>query len=126
MPRTDRPIVLIVTTDARVLQAAHSLPQDRFEVGYARSSQEALAVARQDPPEVAVLELRSGDFGGFALAKELRDIPGMPPFKLVMTCDRPHDRWLCRQAGAESVLVKPLSDPSALLEALDSVLQLTG
>lgn len=126
VPRTDRPIVLIVTTDERVLQAANTLPPDRFVVGYARSSQEALATARQGFPEVAVLELRSGDFGGFALAKELRDIPGMPAFRLVMLCDRPHDRWLCRQAGAEAVLVKPLSDPSALLEALDSVLQPIG
>jgi hypothetical protein len=46
----------------------------------------------------------------------------MGSLPLVMLCDRPHDRWLCHQAGAQQVIVKPLPDPMALLLALDAVL----
>lgn len=122
MPRPDRPIVLIVSEDDRVRQAGRALPPDHYEVTYASSAQSAIAEALRYPPEVAVLELQVGDFGGFALAKQLRDLPGIKPFQLVMLCDRPHDRWLCRQAGAAAVIVKPLADPSELRDALDAVM----
>lgn len=126
MPRRDRPIVLIVSGDGRVIEAGRSLPADQFEVTFARTAQEALVAVMANPPEVVVIELFDGDFGGFALSKQLRDIPEMPPFDVVMLCDRPHDRWLCRQAGAAAVIVKPIDDPSELLDALDSILLPTG
>jgi DNA-binding response OmpR family regulator len=126
MPRRDRVIVHIVSADERVRQAGRDLPEERFDVTFAANAQEALSEAMQDHPEVAVIELHVGDFGGFALAKELRDIPGMAEFRLIMLCDRPHDRWLCRQAGAAEVIVKPIADPSELLNALDAVLLPTG
>jgi DNA-binding response OmpR family regulator len=126
MPRRDRAIVLIVSEDQRVIEAGKALPADRFVVTFVATAQEALAEAMNNRPEVAVLELHVGDFGGFALAKELRDLPEMTPFALIMLCDRPHDRWLCRQAGAAAVIVKPVADPTELLSALDSVLLPTG
>ena len=70
----------------------------------------------------AVLELQMGDYGGFALAKDLRALPSMSDLPLVMLCDRPHDRWLCRQAGAAEVIVKPMPDPTVLLDAVDAAL----
>ena len=77
---------------------------------------------RKSRPAIAVLELRVGDYGGFALAKDIHALPSMGNLPLVMLCDRPHDRWLCHQAGAQQVIVKPLPDPLALLLALDAVL----
>jgi DNA-binding response OmpR family regulator len=123
MPRRDRPIVLIVSADERVREAGWALPPSRFEVMFASTAQEALAQATQYPPEIAVLELHVGDFGGFALAKALREVPGLQDVQIVMLCDRPHDRWISRQAGAAAVLVKPIDDPSDLRGALDAVLQ---
>ena len=116
----------MVTDDERTKEAGRALPPERFEVAFASSAQEALAEVLRYPPEVAVLDLHVGDFGGFALAKELRDIPDIAPVQLVMLCDRPHDRWLCRQAGAVAVLVKPVDDPTDLLDALDAALLPTG
>ncbi|HLI57782.1 MAG TPA: hypothetical protein VKY26_12215, partial [Actinomycetota bacterium] len=68
MPRSERPIVLIVSEDDRVRQAGRALPPEQYEVTYATSAQTAMAEALRYPPEVAVLELQVGDFGGFALA----------------------------------------------------------
>lgn len=122
MPRADRIIVHLVSADERVRQAARSLPPDRFDVSFSGSAQEALAWVMQNPPEVAVMELHIGDYGGFALAKDFRNLPSLANLPLVMLCERPHDRWLCHQAGAAQVLVKPLSDPSILLDALEAAL----
>jgi CheY-like chemotaxis protein len=114
--------VHIFTDDDRVRMAGRSLPSDRFSVTFSSTAPEALAAVRRNHPDVVVLELQVGDYGGFALAKDLHSLPGMEKLPIVMLCDRPHDRWLCRQAGASEVIVKPLPDPSVLLEAVDAAL----
>jgi len=114
--------VHIFTDDDRVRQAGESLPARRFVVTYSSTAQDALAEVRRTRPAVAVLELQMGDYGGFALAKDLRALPSMSDLPLVMLCDRPHDRWLCRQAGAAEVIVKPMPDPTVLLDAVDAAL----
>lgn len=106
--------------------AGVSLPSDRFSVMLHTDPLEALASMRQQGVDVAVLELQLGDYGGFAVARDLDGFPSTRDVRLVMICERPHDRWLCREAGADAVLVKPLSDPSALAEAIDSALVAAG
>lgn len=114
--------VHVFTDDDRVREAARSLPPARFAVSYSATAPAAIDEVRRTKPSLAVLELRVGDYGGFALAKDLRALPSMANLPLVMLCDRPHDRWICRQAGARAVIVKPLSDPMALLDAVESAL----
>jgi CheY-like chemotaxis protein len=114
--------VHVFTDDDRVRQAARSLPAARYLVTYSATAPDAIDEVRKSRPAIAVLELRVGDYGGFALAKDLHALPSMGDLPLVMLCDRPHDRWLCRQAGAREVIVKPLPDPMALLQALDAAL----
>ncbi len=114
--------VHVVTDDDRVREAARSLPPSRFAVSYSATAPRAIDEVRRTRPSVAVLELRLGEYGGFALAKDLRALPSMAELPLVMLCDRPHDRWICRQAGARAVIVKPMPDPMMLLDALETAL----
>lgn len=114
--------VHVFTDDDRVRQAARSLPPERYAVSYSATAPDAIDEVRRSRPAAAVLELRVGDYGGFALAKDLHALPSMGDLPLIMLCDRPHDRWLCRQAGAREIIVKPLPDPMALLQALDAAL----
>ena len=114
--------VHVFTDDDRIREAARSLPPARFAVSYSATAPSAIDEVRRTKPSIAVLELRVGDYGGFALAKDLRALPSMADLALVMLCDRPHDRWICRQAGARAVIVKPLSDPMALLDAVETAL----
>ena len=114
--------VHVFTDDDRVRQAARSLPPARFAVSYSATAPSAINEVLRTKPSIAVLELRVGDYGGFALAKDLRALPSMADLPLVMLCDRPQDRWICRQAGARAVIVKPLSDPMALLDAVETAL----
>jgi len=114
--------VHVFTDDDRIREAARSLPAARYVVTYSETAPDAIDEVRKTRPAVAVLELRVGDYGGFALAKDIHALPSMGNLPLVMLCDRPHDRWLCNQAGAQQVIVKPLPDPMVLLLALDAVL----
>ena len=114
--------VHVFTDDDRIREAARSLPAARYVVTYSATAPDAIDEVRKTRPAAAVLELRVGDYGGFALAKDIHALPSMGSLPLVMLCDRPHDRWLCHQAGAQQVIVKPLPDPMALLLALDAVL----
>ncbi len=106
--------VHVFTDDDRIREAARSLPAARYVVTYSATAPDAIDEVRKTRPAVAVL--------GFALAKDIHALPSMGNLPLVMLCDRPHDRWLCHQAGAQQVIVKPLPDPMALLLALDAVL----
>jgi DNA-binding response OmpR family regulator len=114
--------VHVFTDDDRIREAARSLPAARYAVTYSQTAPDAIDEVRKTRPAAAVLELRVGDYGGFALAKDIHALPSMGNLPLVMLCDRPHDRWLCHQAGARQVIVKPLPDPMVLLVALDAVL----
>ena len=114
--------VHVFTGDDRVRQAARSLPAARYVVTYSDTAPDAIDEVRKSKPAVAVLELRVGDYGGFGLAKDLHALPSMDKLALVMLCERPQDRWLCHQAGARQVIVKPLPDPMSLLLAVDAAL----
>lgn len=104
--------------DRRIREAARALDADSFEVSLSSTPFEALTSA-QVGFEVAVIELR---LNGFSVARELRENPKTAGARIVMLPDRAHDEWLCRQAGADFVIVKPLPDTSTLERAITSIL----
>lgn len=112
--------VHIVSGDARILQAARALPEGRFEVRVSAVPRDAERVVQAAHFDVAVIDLHPG---GFSLARLLREDPVSATTRIVMLCERAQDVWLCRQAGASEVLIKPLTDPTILTEAVDKVLE---
>lgn len=68
----DKPSVLIVDDDAVLLGRLVKAFRDRhFEAVGAASFQQALEIARRDPPELAVLDLRIAEASGLELLREL-------------------------------------------------------
>lgn len=107
--------VHVLAADERLIEAAKSLPQSRFRVEFSTDLDQALKMIASDPCDVAVIDL---DLNGFALAKDLRAAPETSATRIVMVCGRFQDRWLCRQAGADEVLIKPIPDVSDLVSAV--------
>lgn len=109
--------VVVLAEDGRIRETAAGLP-DRFEVTFSTDMESALRDVAKNGCDIAIVELA---LNGFAFAK---DLPTNPDHQahLIMICERPEDRWLSQQAGAAQVLVKPLSDPSILLEAIEAAL----
>lgn len=112
MPPEGKIRVHILSRDERVLRAGGSLSTGGYEVTRSGSPEEAAPHLLRC--HVAVIDLERG---GFSVVKELRGRRG-DDVRVVMLCDRPHDVWLCRQAGADDVLVKPLQDPTTLKRAI--------
>lgn len=111
-----------MSDDERVRSAARSLPSERFAVSLHDGTGAALRAIAREGAEVVVVELQLGQSGGFAFARDLAGDPATSAVRVVMLCDRPHDRWLSRQAGAHAVVVKPLPDTSTLAEAIEEAL----
>ncbi len=112
--------VHIASGDTQIHQAALALPEGRFEIQLSTNTRDAERAVKAANFDVAVIDLHPG---GFSLARLLQENPISASTRILMLCERSQDVWLCHQAGAAQVLIKPLTDPTVLTEAVDKVLQ---
>lgn len=74
-PHSDAPSILIVDDDAVLCQRlVRAFSRRGYEARGAEAYDEALASARADPPELAVIDLRIGDRSGLELVQELKSM----------------------------------------------------
>lgn len=95
-----------------------------FEVVQATNGAEALAMARQHPPDIVITDLLMPVMDGFELCRSLKTDPTLRHIPLVVytaTYTQPHDEALARAAGADLFLVKPM-DPSDFVARLRGAL----
>jgi DNA-binding response OmpR family regulator len=92
----------------------------RFEVLLARDAADALAKARQSPPDVAVLDLEVRNLDGAELLSRLREDRAALP---ALACDGAGAREPAR--GFDALFLKPL-DLTALLAQVERILDDRG
>lgn len=122
MSRTEPLVhVLIVDdhADTAMLQAM-ILRKQGHEVLTASSAATALAIARQQPVDLLVSDIRLPDRSGVDLMRELRPHLGCGGIALTGAADE-HLVESCREAGYSQVLVKPVT-PERLLDAVAATL----
>jgi two-component system cell cycle response regulator DivK len=102
-----------------------------YEVAEAHSGEEALHVARQNPPDLVLLDLQLPGIDGFETLQRLRQgilRPGVPVVTvtaLAMT----EDRERAVLAGFDGYIEKPISVralPAQVAEFLDRTSEVTG
>ena len=91
-----------------------------YEVRGARDGQEGLALARVEPPDVALIDLGLPGVDGFEIARALRAEPATAAATLVAVTGygQPDDVRRSREAGFDVHLVKPV-DADRLSTLLD-------
>lgn len=89
-------------------------------VGEARSGRHAIALARERPFDVAVLDLSLPDMNGFELMSELRRIQPAARFLMLTMHDDPGTIRSCFEAGAHGFMTKD-ADPDDLVHAVQAV-----
>lgn len=106
----------MVTDDDHLREeASFGFPSD-VEVMFSEDASDARGLFEERIPSLVIVALRTGNSGGFALArdmsqrKDLRDVP------VVIVLEREQDEWLARQAAPALCLTKPL-DPGRLVAA---------
>ncbi len=117
---------ILVADDSRTIQQAFAMVMDGsgYELSFAKSVDEALAMARRDgKPDLVVSDVALGSGSGYDLCAGLKADAALRevPVYLLASSHNPYDDARGRKVGADGHLAKPF-ESQALLDAVASVL----
>jgi response regulator NasT len=113
--------ILVVDDDRLVLATlSHGLSQAGYDVIDADNGDDAILLAREHRPDLALLDIRMEGMSGFDVAAYLREYCRMPFMFLSAFTDEDTVRQV-RELGAVDYLVKPL-DIGQIVPAVQAVL----
>jgi two-component system phosphate regulon response regulator PhoB len=101
-----------------------TLGSQDFELLQAVDGEEALLIARQQHPELVLLDVNMPKLDGFEVCRNLKNNPETSAMKIVMLTARGADvdRARAREAGADDYFIKPFS-PVQLLNKVYALLE---
>lgn len=110
-PSTDRKFKILVVEDDRTLREAlrYNLVADGYEVVVADDGSEGLISARQDDPDVIILDLMLPTLSGIEVCKALRRDGSIVPVIILTARDSEMDRIGGLESGADDYVTKPFS-----------------
>jgi DNA-binding response OmpR family regulator len=91
---------------------------DEVTVSFARDALEAMQLMSDNTPSIVVMDIRTGNAGGFGLSREMAANERLRGIPRLVLLERRQDSWLARQAGATSYRVMPISGYEIAREAL--------
>ncbi len=101
--------LLVVDDDPDLVDIiAYTLRKDNHQVNVATSGEEALALARQDPPDLVVLDVMLPGLDGFEVCRRLRQDSDLPVILLTARGEEA-DRVWGLDLGADDYITKPFS-----------------
>ena len=122
---TSRPLVLIADDDPDILELVSlTLAHDGYEVAQARNGEEALRIASQRQPHLAVLDLMMPGIDGYEVTKRLRAAQGgrRLPILILSAFAEESQAALALAAGADAYMKKPFSPGELVAKAASMVL----
>jgi two-component system, OmpR family, phosphate regulon response regulator PhoB len=101
-----------------------TLGTEDFDVLHAVDGEEALRIAREEHPELVLLDVNMPKMDGFQVCHSLKSDPETMGIKIVMITARATDvdRARGREAGADDYFIKPFS-PIQLLNKIYALLE---
>ena len=122
---TDRPpVILAADDDDDILQlVVFRLERSGYTVLQARDGEEALALAAEHRPDLAVLDVMMPKMDGFEVTRRLRSDPATSRMPIIMLTARVQDADVQEgfDAGADDYLRKPFS-PQELRARVQAIL----
>lgn len=114
------PTVLVVDDEKAILNVINTeLKQQGFHVLLAQNSEEALRLADQHRPDIAILDLRMPEVGGLELMRRLRERRPLPVI-LLTALGATVDKVRGLELGADDYVAKPF-DPQELAARVRAV-----
>lgn len=101
--------VLVVSDDPDISDEARFGLVDAVTVETAMDATDAIEKLALLRPAIVIVDLQTGNSGGYALARDMSQQPKLAGIPIVMIIEREQDRWIAGQAGAAVTLRKPLA-----------------
>jgi two-component system, OmpR family, alkaline phosphatase synthesis response regulator PhoP len=120
------PVVLIADDDPDILELVSlTLERDGYEVVRARNGEEALRLAAEREPHLAVLDLMMPGIDGCEVTRRLRAAENGRSLPILILTAFAEDRQAARalDAGADAYMKKPFSPRELLAKAGSLVLE---
>ena len=121
---TDRPVVLVADDDDDIRDlVAFRLDRAGYEVLRAGDGQQALDLAREHNPDLAVLDVMMPKLTGYDVTRELRSDAATSRIPVILLTARVQEADVARgfEAGADDYVKKPFS-PQELKARVQAVL----
>lgn len=125
---TPLPKILLVDDHLETRQlVAIALEENGYQVISAANGEDGLARAREETPDLVLLDVMMPDRNGYEVCREMRAIPALAetPIILFTARTRPSEKWEGFEAGATDYLTKP-TRPAELLHRVGAHLRLAA
>src|SRR5215813_11920029 len=101
--------ILVIEDEARIAQfIERGLIYEGYRVSVARDGQTGLMIARENPPDLVILDWMLPGMDGLEVCRRLRSV-GPVPIIILTARDSVADRVLGLDAGADDYMIKPFS-----------------
>lgn len=109
--------VLLIEDEPNIAEAiGFLLTRDGLRVSHAAEGAAALALVRQDPPDLVILDHMLPGMSGLEILTALRADPDSRDMPVMMLTARGRDREMAEQAGADRFMTKPFSNAEIVSE----------
>lgn len=120
-----RPKILLVEDDAHLVELiSYNLEKEDFEVLQTGDGDEALVLARDEKPDLVILDWMIANLSGIEVCRQLRRLPETANLPIVMLTARADeaDRIRGLETGADDYVTKPFS-PRELIARVRALLR---
>ena len=100
-------VLLVDDRSSQVDSLTHRLQRNGYRTSLAPNAGAALAAAKQDPPDVAVLDLAAAEPEGFATCKALKQLLPQLPVIIYAQSKIANDRSGAQACGADDIIEAP-------------------
>ncbi|MEX0817753.1 MAG: response regulator [Gaiellales bacterium] len=124
MATNGTPLVLVADDDPDILTlVGFRLERAGYEVLPARDGEEALALALERQPDLAILDVMMPKLDGYEVTQRLRDDPATSGMPVILLTARVQEADITRgfEAGADDYIKKPFS-PQELRARVQAIL----
>lgn len=102
--------ILVIDDDPAVTSVLkRGLSYEGFAVDTARSGGEGLAIARERPSDLVILDVMMPGMGGFEVLQRLRSADKQLPVLMLTARDAPDDQVQGLASGADDYVIKPFT-----------------
>jgi two-component system phosphate regulon response regulator PhoB len=110
--------VLVVSDDPLVREDARYGFPAGVDVSFALDARDAADALRESTPSVVVVDMQTGNAGGYALARYMAESEALSRVPTLILLQRSQDAWLAARSGATACRTKPLQPGQLAREVL--------